>query len=150
MYYKKTTNKLQSIQNKCARLVVNGRNDLSSEEIRKSLHWLPVEQRIQYKIVVITFKCLNGIGPLYLADLISVRKIDRVLRPRGLELNYSKYRNVTQGGRSFQCAAPILWNKLPQYIRDSTTLEQLKRSLKTHLLTCHCTYDLFCILLYEL
>ena len=113
--------------------MVNGRNDLSSEEIRKSLHWLPVEQRIQYKIVVITFKCLNGIGPLYLADLISVRKIDRVLRPRGLELNYSKYKNVTQGGRSFQCAAPILWNKLPQYIRDSTTLEQLKRSLKTHL-----------------
>ena len=130
---KKIKNKLQSIQNKCASLVVNGRKHTSSEEIRKSLHWLPIEERITYKILVITFKCLNGTGPQYLADLISVHNCNRVLRPRGIELNYSKYKNKTHGGRSFKSAAPILWNKLPQTVRASTTQEQFKRKLKSHL-----------------
>ena len=38
----------------------------------KELHWLPVEQRIIFKINLICFKILNNLAPDYLVDLIHV------------------------------------------------------------------------------
>ena len=42
----------------------------SITECLKELHWLPIKQRIQYKILILTHKCINKIGPKYLQDLI--------------------------------------------------------------------------------
>ena len=38
--------------------------------ILKELHWIPVDQRIEFKILVLTFKALNGTTPKYLRDLL--------------------------------------------------------------------------------
>ena len=65
-----TLNRFQRIQNMCARLTLRrGRRD-SITECLKELHWLPIKQRIQYKILILTHKCVNKIGPKYLQDLI--------------------------------------------------------------------------------
>ena len=37
------------------------------------LHWLPVSLRIDYKILLLTFKCIYGLAPTYLSDLISIK-----------------------------------------------------------------------------
>ncbi len=52
----------------------------------RSLHWLPVPYRIHFKIVICVFKSLQGIAPLYIADLIHVQESNRSLRSNGQTL----------------------------------------------------------------
>ena len=64
----KVTRKLQLIQNAAARLVTgSGRRDHITL-VLKDLHWLPVRFRAQFKVLVLTFKALNSLGPAYLKE----------------------------------------------------------------------------------
>jgi hypothetical protein len=102
------------------------------------LHWLPVYQRIKFKILLFTYKILNAQAPLYLSDLITVRETpQRTRRSYELCLEEHLYGRVTFGGRSFSHAAPRLWNQLPNSIRTKPTLTSFKSALKTHLFTEH-------------
>ena len=58
-----------SVQNAVVRLVTGARrrNHITSIFLRQ-LHWLPVCQRVQFKIAVLVFQCLSGNTPTYLAD----------------------------------------------------------------------------------
>ena len=65
--------KLQRVQNSAARLICNvGRFDHISPSL-KMLHWLPIKFRIQFKILLITFKAIHGLAPAYLIELITLR-----------------------------------------------------------------------------
>jgi len=60
--------RLQSVQNAASRLVSGLR---CRDHIRPTLlrlHWLPVRQRVLFKIAVVVYQCLNGLAPRYLAD----------------------------------------------------------------------------------
>ena len=63
-------NKLQLIQNNAARLVMQKKMSCYITPVLKDLHWLPVEYRVQYKILLLIFKCLCGKGPVYLSKLL--------------------------------------------------------------------------------
>ena len=96
-----------------------------------------IKYRIEFKIVLLTFKCLYGLAPQYLADLIAVAPQSRYnLRSRNATLLVSaKARCLpTLGNRAFQSAAPKLWNSLPAEIRNIQTLASFKRALKTYFL----------------
>ena len=56
-------NKLQRVQNAAARLVTNTPRICHTTPILKDLHWLPIKYRIEFKIVLLTFKCLHGLAP---------------------------------------------------------------------------------------
>ena len=98
-----------------------------------SFHWLPVKQRITFKILLFVFKSLNGLAPFYLSDLISTYVPSRGLRSASLSLLHVPRSNQkTYGDRAFAVAAPRLWNALPIQMRQpGTTLDTFKRSLKT-------------------
>ena len=65
--------KLQRVQNSAARLICNvGRFDHISPSL-KMLHWLPIKFRIQFKILLITFKAIHGLAPAYLIELITLK-----------------------------------------------------------------------------
>ena len=103
-----------------------------------SLHWLPLSQRIIYKILLLVYKCLNGLAPPYLSELISWKTSSRCLRSNDqLLLNIPKIGNtmskVKYGDRTFSVAAPSLWNQLPLHVKSQTTTLGFKKSLKTHL-----------------
>ena len=71
-----TLRKYQTIQNTCTKLVLNkNRYSSSSWTLKKlkKLHWLPIQQRIEHKILTTTFECITGIAPNYLWDLISIK-----------------------------------------------------------------------------
>ena len=70
-------NKLQRIQNMTAKLVTNSKKYDSAKKALKDLHWLPIRQRIIYKILTLIFKCLSGDAPLYLQNLIIRRRVNR-------------------------------------------------------------------------
>ena len=126
--------RLQLVQNNAARLVTGiGRPD-NITPILKTLHWLPISFRIEYKILLLCFKALHDLAPKYLADLLIPYKKDRELRSAAkFNLDKPKTKLKTYGDRSFAYAAPTLWNELPEYFRTITKLETFKTSLKTHL-----------------
>jgi hypothetical protein len=64
--------RLQKVQNTAARILTRTRKYDHITHVLKSLHWLPVAKRIEFKINFITYKCLNNQAPEYLSELISV------------------------------------------------------------------------------
>ena len=65
--------KLQRVQNAAARLLASSRKYDHITPALQELQWLPVKYRIHFKILLSTFKTLNGMAPAY-SDLINVRK----------------------------------------------------------------------------
>ena len=126
--------KLQLVQNHAARLIAGIRKyDHVSPELQ-SLHWLPIRERIIYKVLLITFKVLHGLAPSYLCDLVNLYVPTRSLRSSSQHLlQEPPFRLKCYGARSFQCAAPRLWNNLPYDLRTQSSLIGFKKSLKTHI-----------------
>ena len=89
------------------------------------LHWLPLKQRIHFKILLFAFKAIHGIAPTYIQNLVSLKSQGTYnLRSSGwILLASSTFRtNITLGDRSFQVAAPKLWYALPRELRDIPSL----------------------------
>ena len=72
--------KLQREQNAAARVVVKVSRYNHVTQILESLHWLPVRYRIQYKIIITTYKASHLIAPNYLSDLLEFYQPMRTLR----------------------------------------------------------------------
>ncbi len=127
-------NKLQVVQNAAARVLTRSRKYDHITPILQSLHWLPIKYCISYKILLLTYKALNGLAPAYLTSLLSRYNPSRSLRSQnsGL-LVVPRIAKSTKGGRAFSYLAPKLWNSLPDNVRGSDTLSLFKSRLKTHL-----------------
>lgn len=127
--------KLQLVQNHAARLVKRAPKRSSASSLLKELHWLPVKQRIIYKIAVLVYNCLyDDNSPLYLKELINIYIPQRTLRSSQKHLLVKPLTNLkTFGERSFAYAAPDVWNKLPDNVKSSETISIFKKRLKTHL-----------------
>lgn len=98
------------------------------------LHWLPIKFRIDFKVVLLTFKCLNNLAPDYLTDLLSLYTPSYSLRSSGqLLLAQPRHRLKTRGDRAFASVAPNLWNSLPATVRPSDSIQSFKARLKTYL-----------------
>ena len=126
--------KLQRVQNHAARLICGTHKLDHVSPVLQSLHWLPIKERLIYKMLLLAFKVLQGQAPKYLCDLLKPYIPPRMLRSstQGL-LEEPGFRLNTYGARSFQCAAPRLWNSLPIHIRTVSSLALFKRHLKTFL-----------------
>ena len=90
--------------------------------------------RIQYKILLLTYKSLTLNQPAYINQLLPKYVPGRSLRSSDLNLICIPRTNTkTFGHRSFSFAAATLWNALPLHIKKSTSIALFKKSLKTHL-----------------
>ena len=100
------------------------------------LHWLPIHQRILYKILILTYQAYRKIVPQYLCDFIMPYSNARNLRSDNMLLIapcHPRAKLKSYGERSFQYAAPTEWNKPPLSIRESLSLDIFKTHLKTFL-----------------
>ncbi|KAK6171831.1 hypothetical protein SNE40_018257 [Patella caerulea] len=133
---KKSLDKLQKLQNSAARLITGSSKFNHITPILFNLHWLPITYRIDYKILLLTFKCLNGLAPVYLSQLLNQYQPNRQLRSSSDNwlLCESNAKSST-GERSFAVKAPKLWNKLPLTARSCESLQTFKSNLKTFLFT---------------
>ena len=97
------------------------------------LHWLPVRQRIIFKILLYTLKALHGAAPTYLTELISPYVPRRALRSADqLLLEQPTHKLKLTGLRAFFCA-PYLWNSVPFEIKRSASVSIFKAKLRTYL-----------------
>ena len=85
--------------------------------------------------MLLTYKCLHGMGPIYLQELLKEYKPARNLRSSTQLRLITSIISTQYGQRSFSAAASELWNDLPLHVKNSQTLVQFKSSLKTHLFT---------------
>ena len=130
--------KLQKLQNTAARIItLTSRNDHITP-VLKSLHWLPVRARIDYKLLCIAYQCLHNTAPSYLTDLVEEYKPTRTLRSlnQGI-LTVLSQKLKSFGHRTFSYTAAILWNALPLKMKQSPSLPSFKATLKTHLFKIH-------------
>ena len=126
--------KLQLVQNHAAKLILKKGKYDSVTPLLKMLHWLPVSARIEYKLLLLTYKCLHGLAPSYLSSLLKPYKPTRLLRSSDQDLlEEPHFRTETYGKRSFSASAPRLWNKLPKEVKSAKSLDVFKSKLKTHL-----------------
>ena len=127
-------NKLQRVQNSAARLIAKRRSRESVTPLLRELHMLRVRERINFKILLLTFKCLRNSAPLYLQELITEYSPSRTLRSSNRSLLKIPLINTqSYGSRSFLSASPQLWNNLPQCIKQADSTERFKSMLKTYL-----------------
>ena len=100
----------------------------------KKLHWLPIKQRIDYKLCLLTYKTLTNQQPTYLykyslsfpSHSVSTRSSDSLV----LSIPYVR---SSLGKRAFSVIGPRLWNSLPPDTRNSNSLPTFRSRLKTHL-----------------
>ncbi|KAI5620375.1 hypothetical protein C0J50_19842, partial [Silurus asotus] len=122
----KCINKLQLVQNAAARVLTRSRKYDHITPVLINLHWLPIKSRIDYKILLLTYKALNGLAPQYLSELLYQYDLPSLNRSKGAD-----YLLVPQIMKTTE--APQLWKSLPNSVRDSDTVSVFKSRLKTYL-----------------
>jgi hypothetical protein len=131
--------RLQSVLHAAARLITGTRlRDHITPTLRDTLHWLPVAQRVEYKIAVMAFDCVRGTCPAYFRDIC--RPVSTVAGRSGLrsadrgDLIVPRTSGKRYGPRSFRCCAPTVWNSLPAHLRSGDiSRRQFTSGLKTAL-----------------
>ncbi len=127
-------NKLQLVQNAASRVLTRTRKYDHISPVLSTLHWRPIKHRIHFKILLITYKALDGLAPQYLSELLSHYSPSRLLPSQNSgHLIIPRISKSSVGGRSFSYLALKLWNNLPNAVREADTLCQFKSRLKTHL-----------------
>ena len=119
-------NKLQKLQNACARTIYGKRKRDHVSPLLKELHWLPVQQRIIFKVLLFIFKFFTDSAPVYIASVLT--KNDHGEFTLKVPRTNTKY-----GDRAFSNCAPRLWNALPLSLRSSCSKTYFRSHLKHHL-----------------
>jgi len=127
--------RLQVAQNALARAVCCAPWSTSVTELRQSLHWLPIRQRVEYKLATITYKTNQTRIPTYMAALIDNYRPLRMLRSSDQLLLHQPFVRLALASKAFSVSAPTVWNSLSIECRSSTSLTTFKRLLKTELFT---------------
>ena len=126
--------KLQGVQNAAARKLCQIRKYDHITPVLHELHWLLVEKRIEYIVILLTYKILHRLAPKYLTDLIGFYEPSRTLRSTSqCLLSVPSSRLKTFGDKAFSVQAPKLWNSLPPFLRNINSLDTFKSNLKTYL-----------------
>ena len=126
--------KLQLVQNASARLILGLRKRDHITPALKQLHWLSVESRILYKVLLLTYKALCGEGPQYLVELLSIYTPRRLVRSSAdPTLVVPSWNYVQARNRAFGVRASLEWNALPLHIRKKDSVQSFKTALKTFL-----------------
>lgn len=130
--------KLQRVQNAAARLVVMQGKFCHITPVLLLLHWPPVSFRINFKVLLLTFKAIRKSAPSYINDLVKSKPLNSrygLLSNDGILLSYPNNKTLkTLGDRAFVVSAQKLWNDLPSEIRMAKSVDTFKKLLKTYFL----------------
>ena len=123
----------KKIQNPAARIITRTSRSSHITPVLKSLHWLPVQYRINFKLYCITHRALSLEEPHYLNSLLINRLNSHSLRSSSFNPHTLPFFNKKSNGfRSLAHTAPFLLKHLPSNVRSATTYLSFRKSLKTY------------------
>ena len=124
--------RLQCALNSAPRLIsMSGKADHITPLVVE-LRWLPVEQRINFKILLFTYNIVNGLAPMHLSELVVPYVPRRDLRSADkLLFCQPSYHNKSYGSRAFSVSSPCMWNKFPIDFKCSPSITVFKQKLET-------------------
>ena len=125
--------KLQRVQNCLARVVTRSPRFSRSVPLLKSLHWLPVQYRIIFKMCTIAYQALSSTQPAYLNSMLTPTRNSRQLRSTSSNPLHIPRVKTKAGTRAFSVAAPTVWNSLPASVKSQGNIVSFRRHLKTYL-----------------
>ena len=125
-----------NLQNTAARLILRKKKRESVKESLKDLHWLNIDQRLSYKILLLVFRCLHNLAPSFFINTLSVKTINTLI----LQTNYFPKTNLRK--KAFSFYAPRQ-NCLPESLRCTDDIEFYKSQLKTYLFS---DFTNFCVI----
>ena len=133
-----TLRPLQVAQNFAARILLQRSKFCHITPVLKELHWLPVESRIKFKVMLFTYKALNELAPSYLTSLLSIPDHSRKLRSStSTDLAIPRTFKVKMSDRAFSVFAPKLWKTVDPGIQNYPSLSIFKKKIKTFLFISH-------------
>ena len=115
-----------------AKVVLNEGKYSSLTWALRSLNWLPVETRIEFKVSCWMFKCDSGWAPGYLCNKLCKVPTQKYNVRSSLDTHQyvmPKTKQLTFAARAFSVRGPKIWNSLPLDIRDGDNLCQCKKKL---------------------
>ena len=131
-----TITKLQRIQNHAARLILKKAKRDHVTLLFRKLHWLPLQARINYKICVLCFKCINKTAPSYLSDLLEQYSPSHLLRSDSQNL-FKIPQPIKNALKRHSSTVPYLFGIPYHLISEVKSESQFKKDLKTHLFKSH-------------
>jgi hypothetical protein len=131
-----TLHQLQRVQNWAAKVVLKQNKYDSSKSALMALHWLPIKERIDFKVLTLVFKCIHKMAPAYLCSLLEPKIYTRTTRASVHSAHTLMIPHVKKGtfaARAFSVYGPGIWNSLPSNIQSLDKLNVFKKQLKTFL-----------------
>ena len=127
-----------SYTSKSCRFHIRNISSIRKSRTLMGLHWLPVDKRIEYKLLLYTYKALHCVAPSYLSELVVPYVPRRVLRSAESNLlTVPPGKPGKIGSKRFVRASANLWNSLrgdrAAWLKNSLTVKSFKRNLKTYL-----------------
>ena len=127
---------LKRVQNACVRVLKCLSRTVPTSPFLRELHWLPIPQRIEFKICCLVHKCIYGFSPTYLRSLLRVADstfTNTNLRSHQGPLLYQPLgvRRLDKG--AFSVCGPRFWNSLPLVCRCEPSFARFKKILKAEL-----------------
>ena len=112
--------RLQRVQVLATRAVLGRRAHESSTRCLKQLHLLPINLRIEHKVLTLVFKALKGTAPQYLKDILKQSKNVRLIRSNNvyMKLDILKEKRESFANRLFNVMGPRLWNDIPNEVKQ--------------------------------
>jgi len=131
----KLLSRLQGVHNNAARLLTRISRREHITPVLSKLHWLPIKQRITYKLLSLVHKVLHtDTAPMYLKEQLTLYRPRRELRSTSDKWTLEVPRSRLQyGSRSFRVFGPRLWNSLPADLKQPQSVPVFKKKLKTFL-----------------
>ena len=119
--------KLQKVQNAAARMVLRSKRRCSVSDGLKELHWLRVEARVMFKIILLVYKSVTG----QCSANLEIKYKAHNCRPQDELLLEAANAKTKYGRRRFDFVGPRLWNALPVEIRTEKDMDTFKSKVKT-------------------
>ena len=132
---KKFKTKLQTLQNKCIRfcLQLNNRSHIGYKEF-ENINWLTVDDRFKQHICTYAHKFFADKSPIYMKDVFEQYREGRV-STRNSKMKLSQpLRRSRYGQSSISYLTPVLWNSLPNILKETANTNTFKHELKKYFL----------------
>ena len=133
-----TIDRIQVVQNSCAKFLTRTKRFDSASEQLKKLHWLPIKFRIKYKLMMMAHKVIhpnNMAIPKYISKKIKLKEHTRITRSANAPLINKPWilpKLKTVGERAYDFSVPTIWMSCQLNVRLIDSFTAFKTALKTH------------------